>query len=495
MIALALSLSSCNDWLDITPALEIREKDALATEQGFQDLLTGAYIRMATPNLYGKNTTVLLPEIITQHWKVRPEAANNLLNSLIAFDYTSTYSKSLLETVWLEYYKTIANLNSLLARIDEQKDLFTDGNYELIKGEAIGLRAFLHFEVLRLWSAAPGSIVLTDAAIPYVRTVTKNPNDLLAVSYDEVLKNIIDELDQAEGLLAGDPILTYTNEELNSPGELQGATITINEFQYFRQVRFNYYAVKAAKARYYMFVSSINGIGDKRSDAARYAMEVIEAQNENGSKKFVLGNESEAGYSRLTFPKEHIFAVNNSLATTTFGPVFFEYRTAFTQDKALVARAYESTEHPLDIRYRAGQTAADNRTWEEKNIPLVGDVYFFRKFNDTETTADEDMPLIRLAEMYLIAIECGHTDLFRTYRIDRNMDASVDGTLTDGDAIRERMEKEYRKEFYGEGQMFHFYKRLGYDQFTWPAVKDIDPSVYQLPLPDSQLLFEPETIE
>lgn len=36
------------------------------SEQGFKDVLTGAYIRMATPELYGLNTTMKLPEMMAQ---------------------------------------------------------------------------------------------------------------------------------------------------------------------------------------------------------------------------------------------------------------------------------------------------------------------------------------------------------------------------------------------------------------------------------------------
>ncbi len=485
IIASILAFSSCNGWLDINPALEMREKDAFETQQGFQGVLTGAYIRMATPELYGRNTTVDLPEMIAQHWTLRPGKTNELLNSLAAFNYTSTVSKDLLETIWLQYYKTIANLNALLARIDEKKDLFTDGNYELVKGEALGLRAFLHFEVLRLWSPVPDRIIPGDKAIPYVREVTKDPNKLLALTYEEVLANIIDDLDQAEELLEGDPILTYSNKQLNSPGDLQGATIPLNDFQYFRQVRFNYYAVKAAKARYYLFLSGLDGMKDQKATALQYALEVIDAKNQDGSSKFTLGTETEAGYGQMTFPAEHIFAVNNSLATSTLRPRFIDYDEAYTQDKAKIATAYESSLHTGDIRI-----VREGRLWEEKSLPLVGMFNYFRKFNDTETTADLDMPLMRLAEMYLIAVECGRTDLLRTYRIARNMDSSIDNTLVNETAVRERLEKEYRKEFYGEGQMYFFYKRLGYTKLTWPAVKNITWDDLQLPIPDSQLLFE-----
>lgn len=92
--------------------------------------------------------------------------------------------------------------------------------------------------------------------------------------------------------------------------------------------------------------------------------------------------------------------------------------------------------------------------------------------------------------MYFIAVENGDTDLFRTYRIARNLDASIDGTLTDQNAIMARLELEYRKDFYGEGQMFFFYKRLGYTSYTWPTIKTVESASYRLPIPETQANFE-----
>ena len=104
------------------------------------------------------------------------------------------------------------------------------------------------------------------------------------------------------------------------------------------------------------------------------------------------------------------------------------------------------------------------------------------------------MPLIRVSEMYFIVMECGSLteagEKFRAFRISRNMDSSVDNELTDKPAVDRRLEKEYRKEFYGEGQMFYYYKRHRVEQYTWPAAFSVDAAKYVIPRPDSQLVFE-----
>ncbi len=506
IITAAISLTSCNKWLDIQPELELRKNLIFENEQGFKDVLIGAYIRMATPSLYGLNTTMVLPELISQHWT---PVSGTLSAYLSSFDYTQTTSKNLFESVWLQYYQTILNINSILEEIDAKKDMFTNGNYDLIRGEALGLRAFLHFEILRFWGGVPGSMILTDKAIPYVKNVTKDPNKLIANTYKEVLDNILADLSSAEQLLAGDPILTYSNAVLNSPATMAGIEAEkaivncrnaklygnaefyyneqgidktkpypADEYHFFRQVRFNFYAVKATKARYYLW------LGDA-ANALENAQAVINAKNSDGTAKFILGNETAANNGQLTFPTEHIFAVSNTLSTQTLTSVFFNNNTAYTQNATYLNTAYETTLHASDIRYR------NNRLWEVRVIPLAGNFNFFKKYNDTDSkTAVKDIPLIRLSEMYFIAAECGGETLFRDYRIARVLDPSIDGTLTSATAIKDRLEKEYRKEFYGEGQMFFFYKRLNYNKFTWPVVKNITEAVYRLPLPESQSMFE-----
>jgi tetratricopeptide (TPR) repeat protein len=448
------------------------------SEQGFKDILTGGYIRMATPSLYGLNTTMILPELMTQHWT---PTAYTLSGYVSNFDFTQTASKDLLETIWLQYYQTIVNINSLLEEIDEKKDIFANGNYELIKGEAKGLRAFLHFEILRFWGDVPENIEMGSKAIPYVKDVTKNPNQLLSLTYKEVLDNILIDLNDAEELLANDPILLYSNTVLNSPGTLAGVDVNnphpVDDFHYYRQVKFNYYAVKATKARYYMWIGN-------KTKAAEYAIEIINAQNSDKTPKFKLGEETEANNGRLTFPTEHIFAVNNSLSTQTLTSVFFNNYTAYTQTANSVSTAYESTIHTSDVRFR------NNRLWEVKTILLFGNFNYFKKYNATDKTAVEDIPLIRLAEMYFIVVENGNTDKFRDYRIARGLDSSIDGSLDSPEAIKTRLEREYRKDFYGEGQMFFFYKRLNYNKFSWPTVKEISADKYKLPIPQSQSLFE-----
>mgnify|MGYP001051121223 FL=1 len=66
------------------------------------------------------------------------------------------------------------------------------------------------------------------------------------------------------------------------------------------------------------------------------------------------------------------------------------------------------------------------------------------------------MPLMRISEMYLIAAEC--TDEGVEY-LNKLREARKIANVGEGADLMDELEKEYRREFIGEGQLFWFFKR------------------------------------
>ena len=100
-------------------------------------------------------------------------------------------------------YAQIANLNSLLETIDANKHVFSDDNYNLIKGEALGLRGFLHFELLRLFAAAY-PLGKDKVSIPYVTHLTHSVTPLF--TQEDAISAMLSDLTNAKTLMANDPI-------------------------------------------------------------------------------------------------------------------------------------------------------------------------------------------------------------------------------------------------------------------------------------------------
>ena len=97
------------------------------------------------------------------------------------------------------------------------------------------------------------------------------------------------------------------------------------------------------------------------------------------------------------------------------------------------------------------------------------------------------IPLIRLSEMYLIAMESTTSldeanQLYSTYMTARNVAASA---LTQ-EALTTEILREYRREFFGEGQMFYTYKRLGTKSMLWKTDREVTEEDYVVPLPSSE---------
>ena len=69
------------------------------------------------------------------------------------YSFPSTKTEKYTERIWGNMYNLIANVNNLLYYCDAKKQVLTTENYyEIIKGEALGLRAFLHFDLLRIYA-------------------------------------------------------------------------------------------------------------------------------------------------------------------------------------------------------------------------------------------------------------------------------------------------------------------------------------------------------
>lgn len=118
--------------------------------------------------------------------------------------------------------------------------------------------------------------------------------------------------------------------------------------------------------------------------------------------------------------------------------------------------------------------------------------YLLLKFTYVPNSSFKDrMPVITLPEMYYIMAECYNekndpvtaASYLNTVRTNRGISIfyKLPDTLTKPDVAAE-IQREYRKEFVSEGQLFYFYKRRGNISIPGTA-KVMDKSIYVLPIP------------
>ena len=89
LLVIVLGSSGCSEWLDVQPKTSVPEEDLFADEFGFQDALTGFYLKMGESSLYGRELTYKYMEMLAG----RNEYAPHITNSTSNYNYDGTYKK------------------------------------------------------------------------------------------------------------------------------------------------------------------------------------------------------------------------------------------------------------------------------------------------------------------------------------------------------------------------------------------------------------------
>ena len=254
-LILPVMLCACNDWLDVKPNDRISEDATFSTPRGFELALNGVYVDLNKTNLYGRALTWDFVEILAQRYAINKTTVYN--KEVMEFHHGSNEMKSRVRGIWADAYSLIANTNLILKNCEERREVLSDEYYALVKGEALGLRALLHFDLFRLWGPLYSLASETALTIPYYSHFALQVQPQLTAKV--FMKQVIEDLEAAAGLLEDDPI-----KSMSSPLSPDVA----NAFKGYRALRMNYYAVKLLLARAYLY------IGDKEN-ALKAAKEVF----------------------------------------------------------------------------------------------------------------------------------------------------------------------------------------------------------------------------
>lgn len=485
ILATSMLLTSCSDWLDVSPKTEERESEVFSSEEGYRQAISGVYVLLGQSSLYGLQASMYVPEFLAHTWTIPAESTDASAYYLARNDYSNSKVETTLDNLWSKYYNAIANVNNIIQHIDNTNVHFAGKRKQIMAGEMYGLRAFLHLDLMRFFGPVPENADGSKACIPYSKELTTDVAKLKTETYDEVKSDILADLDKAESLLAEtDPYVT--NAKCGDPGNNR-SDASLEEDDLYRQLRFNYWAVLGTKARLYYW------IGDKEK-AVEYAEKVIAAKDASNTQIFTLCDENfftKNSNGPLNMKSEHLFgAYNSNFTTEIFTPYYGKSSPLFSQKEEYVATAYESSLYPDDIRNKGTRywaTAQDDGS-------TTTSYHYYKYTNKGAVYGRYTVPLLRLSEMYFIVFEdAALSDMmsyFTTWRLARGLDSSIDATLTSESTVKARMEKEWRKEFMGEGQMFFFYKKHNTQTYTWPTTYELPTGAYVLPQPKSQSIYE-----
>lgn len=466
-LLLTTALSACA-WLDVGSNSEIDGDEMFLNTDGYYTAITGIYVNMGSSDIYGGNLPLLALEPLTQQY-TQPDSDPDR-QKWGQYDYTTDGAKTFIDAVWGTMYNTIVNDNLLIENLQKEDcPPFDKGVREILTGEALGLRAYMFFDLLRIYNTAYG-------VDPECRNVPLKKDFGFALGEQatttQALDYLAEELTLARQLLKEhDPIIT--------------GIATDNKYvSYDRRFRMNYYAVTALLARIELYRGNY-------AEACACAEEVIACptfrfiEEEEIIETDIYGKEQKI--DRLFMP-EMIFTLGNENILTVSQSDYESLGGDFIKSDA----CYESGDLRRNWLYTNPSANNKINLIRYQRSTLAEDAYLY------DTPA---VPMLKLGEMYLIAAEAAlndpscssrsAADWLNTLKSHRN--TSLLPTGADNSAVETQLTREYICEFKGEGQLFFYYKRRnaqaiddGY--YTGNTVK-MSTASYTWPLPEYEQDF------
>lgn len=195
-------MASCSDFLDLQPEFQVSENSFYKNSSDFETALIGNYA-----GLQGLHSASLLyiGELTTDNAEIKWTTPS--VGEVEADEVNFTPSNSFLNTIWNGCFATISRSNNILARIDQVN--FNETQKNQFKGEALFLRAYGYFYLVRLFGD-----------VPIVEVAFRSPNEIMSFDMsrkpaNQVYELIKRDLSEAATLLTG---LTGLNKSRASSG-------------------------------------------------------------------------------------------------------------------------------------------------------------------------------------------------------------------------------------------------------------------------------------
>lgn len=444
---ITFGLCSCNEWLEATSSTQFKADALLGSEEGFQDALTGAYIKMGSISAYGGNLTWKYNDLTT--YPYLPFTSQQVIN-FQNHVYDNINVKNEIDATWLALYNAIANVNFILDNIDSRRDVFTSQKkMNWIKGECLAIRAFCHFDLMRLfgtWEWGNGNE--SKLAVPYVLHYSAEITP--QKSYSETVDLLMSDIEGALELLSDDPITG------NIPDDFD---FTVNADGYWnnRNLHLNLYAVEALLARVYMWQQDY-------ARAEETAREVVDECFAAEAVSWVdvdkIVSTASNDQKDWTFSTEHIFTLevtglyekaSGFILPTAGGTGDGTCRLdqTFCEAQLFPTLSEEGLE---DIRGTVSQLRY-----------FAGSYVSNKLYGSSSSIFRNKMPMLKISEMYYILAECSARDGRKaealTYMDEVRTHRGITSNYADSTDAMQQLFWEYMREFINEGQFFYYLKR------------------------------------
>ncbi len=471
VVAFLLPLLTACSWLDVDSDTTILEEDMFSSEDGYFSALNGIYLLLSENTLYSHNLTKGVPTILSGFYTSMTFSYNTGYYDLSSGNLDTDNIETLTGNIWSAAYNAIANCNNLINFAeDADPDMFSEGAKEMVVGEALAIRALMHFEMLTLFAPAIGEDGAEEKRVPYV-----NDYPVQQPSYSttqEVLDLVIEDFVQArEYLRVLDVEMNMDN--MSSENLFNYFMIPSGDLMYsVRGTRLNYFAASILLCRAYLY-------NEDYASAKAIAQELYEyGPDGSGTQLFSFTDVTDF---ELKHEEDVLFGTYNVDMMEYYISCYgYSYTLNTTTVPALFADQLD-----YDIRYYKLISVTSGTYWWED------DYYFSKRWRlgtDDEDTSGFDYsiaPVVRFSEVYHILAECyarenlidnsmsilnqmrqhrgrmyTGTDEFGTTISRAYMPLVYASTMEE--ALNE-IHNEYARESLDEGRAFWMYKRTGYD--------------------------------
>ncbi|MBO9675420.1 MAG: RagB/SusD family nutrient uptake outer membrane protein [Sphingobacteriaceae bacterium] len=484
VIPALLLLGGCKKWLDVKPNDVVNEDEIFSSDgKGFQSALVGVYYRLSATQLYGRELKFGFLDAMVGYYNIG--ATGHTYSDAVKFDFTNITTRPKIDGIWGGLYNSINAINIILNNVEKIKG---NSNYALIKGEALGLRAMLHLDLLKYFGPVIKTDGLETAAIPYYNqtgTIAQKKKNT-----KQVLDLIENDLQEASILLANDPII-----KIGRTGNANANPLDYNSILDRRGTRMNYYAVLALLARKSQWEGN-------QGEAFIRAKRVVDELEKSNAVGLIPSASIASNYQPdLRFAAENIFGlyVNDFKKQNITSGVLPNLQDGYVTSTALLPD-YDFLNTNLYTKSGSGSTNDYRLLYWFASYQNVYHLIKFQITDDASTFYNQyEVSMISLAEMYYIMAEASidsnpqnAIDILNKLRKSRNLVTPI--TYSDNLTRQQLLQyiiDEARKQSIGEGYMFGMYKRLYTDFSRKSGTVTASKSIYVLPVPADENIYNP----
>jgi hypothetical protein len=186
-LLLGLSLTSCDEFLEVQPTDLLTEDVALQTYTDFSTALSGAYSGLVSGSYYGGNF-MALADVTTDNLKYG-QGATGTYQFLYNLNYTTNTGE--FEGFFQQAYLAIYRANVILAKIDAST--LTTAQKDQIRSECLMIRALAHHDLLRTFAQrydATAGATHDGITIKTDPSLTPLPRNSTKEVYDQIIADI-----------------------------------------------------------------------------------------------------------------------------------------------------------------------------------------------------------------------------------------------------------------------------------------------------------------